>query len=176
MSVHRFDINASPLVAPLSYFSSKNLALAGGKGANLGELSQAGFEVPPGFVVTTAAYDLLLQENDFQPRLAGVFASLNLDDPDSVEKFSQQIDKVLEGSTIPLQIVDEVLKAYRELGDGSVAVRSSATAEDLPEAAFAGQQETFLNVTGEQALLNAVRACWMSLWSERAILYRARQN
>ena len=93
-----------------------------------------------------------------------------------MEKFSQQIDKVLEGSTIPLQIVDEVLKAYRELGDGSVAVRSSATAEDLPEAAFAGQQETFLNVTGEQALLNAVRACWMSLWSERAILYRARQN
>jgi rifampicin phosphotransferase len=164
------------LVAPLSHFRHQDLMHAGGKGANLGELSRAGFDVPPGFVITTAAYDLLLKENDLETRLVGIFASLNLDDPDSVKKVSQQIDKVLEGSSIPLQIVDEVLQAYRELDDGAVAVRSSATAEDLPEAAFAGQQETFLNVTGEQALMNAVRACWISLWSERAILYRARQN
>src|SRR6185369_7417282 len=150
--------------------------LAGGKGANLGELSRAGFDVPPGFVITTRAYDLLLQENDLQTRLASLLASLNLDDPDSVKNVSQQIDKLLQESSMPLQIVDEVLKAYRELGNVAVAVRSSATAEDLPDAAFAGQQETYLNVIGEQALLEAVRACWASLWSDRAILYRARQN
>src|SRR6185436_20994411 len=103
-------------------------------------------------------------------------ASLQLDDPDSVKKVSQQIDKVFQQSSLSLQIVDEVLNAYRELGNGPVAVRSSATAEDLPEAAFAGQQETFLNVIGEQALLKAVRDRWASLWSERALLYRARQN
>jgi phosphohistidine swiveling domain-containing protein len=175
MSANQFDHHAV-LVAPLSHFGRDDLMLAGGKGANLGELSRAGFEVPPGFVITTIVYDLLLQENDLQTRLAGLLASLNLDDPDSVKKVSQQIDKVFQESSLPLQIVDEVLHAYRELGNGAVAVRSSATAEDLPEAAFAGQQETFLNVIGEQALMNAVHSCWISLWSERAILYRIRQN
>jgi rifampicin phosphotransferase len=164
------------LVAPISSFSSSDLALAGGKGANLGELSQAGFDVPPGFVITTATYDLLLQENNLQPRLADLLVALDDDNPDSVKNISQQIQDILQQITIPVEIEDEVLKAYRELGNGAVAVRSSATAEDLPQAAFAGQQETFLNVIGEQALMEAIRACWMSLWSERAILYRARQN
>jgi phosphohistidine swiveling domain-containing protein len=176
MSVPQFDFHSSPLVAPLSHFRSSDLVLAGGKGANLGELSQAGFDVPPGFVITTAAYDLLLQENDLQTRLAGLLISLDLDDPNSVKNVSQQIHNILQQTSIPQQIVDEVLKAYRELDDGAVAVRSSATAEDLPEAAFAGQQETFLNIISEHALMDAVRACWTSLWSERAILYRARQN
>jgi pyruvate,water dikinase len=150
--------------------------LAGGKGANLGELSRAGLEVPPGFVITTAAYDLLLQENNLQAQLTDILASLDLNSPDSVKQVSQQIGAALQQISIPGQIVDEVLKAYQELGGGAVAVRSSATAEDLPGAAFAGQQETFLNVIGEHALQEAVRACWRSLWSERAILYRARQN
>jgi pyruvate,water dikinase len=175
MSANQFDHHAV-LVAPLSHFGGEDLMPAGGKGANLGELSRAGFEVPPGFIITTMVYDLLLQENDLQTRLAGFLASLQLDDPDSVKKVSQQIDKVFQQSSLSLQIVDEVLNAYRELGNGPVAVRSSATAEDLPEAAFAGQQETFLNVIGEQALMKAVHSCWRSLWSERAILYRARQN
>ncbi len=175
MSTNRFD-NHTTLVVPLSHFGRGDLALAGGKGANLGELSQAGFNVPPGFIITTAAYDLLLQENDFQTRLASLLASLDLNNPDSAKNVSQQIRELLQEISIPRQIEDEVLKAHRELGGGAVAVRSSATAEDLPEAAFAGQQETFLNVTGEQALIEALRACWMSLWSERAILYRARQN
>lgn len=176
MSGPQLNVRAPLFVAPLSYFGSKDLALAGGKGANLGELLQAGFDVPPGFVITTAAYDLLLQENDLQTRLAEMFASLDLDNPDSVKNVSQQIHDLLQQTSIPEQIVDEVLKAYRELDNGAVAVRSSATAEDLPEAAFAGQQETFLNIISEEELIHAVRACWMSLWSERAILYRARQN
>src|SRR5690349_21663696 len=144
MSANQIDQH-TVLVAPLSRFGRDDLILAGGKGANLGELSRAGFDVPPGFVITTRAYDLLLQENDLQTRLAGLLASLNLDDPDSVKNVSQQIDKLLQESSTPLQIVDEVLKAYRELGNVAVAVRSSATAEDLPDAAFAGQQETYLN-------------------------------
>ena len=176
MSVPQFNNPASPLVAPLSALRSKDLALAGGKGANLGELSQAGFHVPSGFIITTAAYDMLLQNNGIQTRLADILASFDINHPDSVKKVSQLVYDLLGQTAIPRQITEEVRKAYRELGDDAVAVRSSATAKDLPEAAFAGQQETFLNVIGEQALIDAVRACWMSLWSERAILYRARQN
>jgi pyruvate,water dikinase len=174
MSMIRFDNTV--LVAPLSYFGSSDLALAGGKGANLGELTKAGFDVPGGFVITTAAYDLLIQNNELQTRLANILASLDLDVPESVAKISQQIHDLLQGTSIPAQIKDEVLKAYRGLDSNAVAVRSSATAEDLPEAAFAGQQETFLNVIGEDAVMTAVSACWASLWSERAILYRARQK
>jgi phosphohistidine swiveling domain-containing protein len=175
MSTYRFDYQVV-LVAPLSHFGRNDLMLAGGKGANLGELSRAGFDVPPGFVITTAAYDLLLQQNKLQSRLEGLLASHNFDDPDSIKNSSQQIHSLLQQIPIPEQIADEILKAYQELEGGAVAVRSSATAEDLPEAAFAGQQETFLNIVGDQELLKAVRACWVSLWSERAMLYRARQK
>src|SRR5215216_303086 len=164
------------LVAPISSFSRGDLAFAGGKGANLGELSQAGFDVPPGFVIMTTAYDLLLQNNGLQDRIHNMLASLEFDNPDSIAKSSQQICDLFQHISIPKQIVDEILTAYRQLDGGAVAVRSSATAEDLAEAAFAGQQETFLNIIDEQGLIDAVRACWMSLWSERAILYRARQN
>src|SRR5688572_7307834 len=165
-----------PLVVPISHFRKGDLILAGGKGANLGELSQAGFDVPPGFIITTAAYDLLLQNNGVQNQLHKMLASLNLDDPDSVSAISQKIHDFFQQIPIPEPIKDEIFKAYRQLGENAVAVRSSATAEDLAEAAFAGQQETFLNVIGKQELIDAVRACWTSLWSERAILYRARQN
>jgi hypothetical protein len=175
MSTNRFDKNTR-CVAPLLSFRRNDLAIAGGKGANLGELAQAGFDVPPGFVITTAAYDLLLQENGLQTHLSGLLSSHDLTNPDSVKNVSQQIHSLLQQIPMPEKIVENVLGAYQELGNGAVAVRSSATAEDLPEAAFAGQQETFLNVVGEEALMQAVRACWESLWSERAMLYRARQN
>jgi len=166
----------SPLVAPLNHFKRGSLALAGGKGANLGELIKAGFDVPTGFIITTAAYDLLLQTNRLQAIIQEMLASLQVDNPASVNEVSQRIRDAIQNASIPAPIVDEALKAYRQLEGGAVAVRSSATAEDLPEAAFAGQQETFLNIIGEKALLDAVRACWASLWSERAILYRAHQN
>jgi rifampicin phosphotransferase len=169
-------MTTTPLVAPLSFFRRGDLILAGGKGANLGELSNAGFAVPPGFVITTAVYDLLLQENKAQNKLANILTSLDFDNSESVADVSKQIHGLFQHISIPKETTDEILKAYRELNTNAVAVRSSATAEDLPEAAFAGQQETFLNVTGEQELMDAVRACWMSLWSERAILYRTRQN
>jgi pyruvate,water dikinase len=176
MTTNRFDDRNALLVAPLASFRRSDLELAGGKGANLGELSQAGFNVPPGYVITTAAYDRLLQSNNLQTRLAEIVASLDGNPPQAVARVSQQIRDGLHAIPIPAQITSEICKAYRQLGGEGVAVRSSATAEDLPEAAFAGQQETFLNVIGEEALLEAVRACWASLWSERAILYRARQK
>lgn len=165
-----------PLVAPLIYFDRNSLALAGGKGANLGELIEAGFDVPPGFVITTAAYDLLLRTSDLESLMQDAIASLQADDPASVTEVSQRIRNAIQYASIPDPVIGAVKRAYDQLEDDAVAVRSSATAEDLPEAAFAGQQETFLNVIGEQALLEAVRACWASLWSERAILYRAHHN
>jgi pyruvate,water dikinase len=165
-----------PVVASLTRFDRASLAQAGGKGANLGELIKAGFDVPPGFVVTTAAYDLLLQANGLKAKIQQTLDALQIDNTTVVKRVSQQIQDTIQDARIPDLIIDSILEAYRQRGEIAVAVRSSATAEDLPEAAFAGQQETFLNVIGEQALLDAVRSCWASLWSERAILYRAHQN
>lgn len=176
MSAVKLNEFATPLIAPISYFGKADLELAGGKGANLGELFKAGFDVPSGFIITTAAYELLLQKNDLQDRLVEMIGSLDADNTDTVAKVSQQIHNLFQEVAFPEQLKEEIINAYQGLDDSAVAVRSSATAEDLPEAAFAGQQETFLNVVGEQALINTVRACWSSLWSERAILYRARQN
>jgi phosphohistidine swiveling domain-containing protein len=165
----------APLVASITDFDRASLALAGGKGANLGELSRAGFEVPPAFVITTAAYDLLLEQNGLTSEIHNLLANLDIANPASVAQVSQHIQKALQQASIPTQVADEILSAYQQMRGGAVAVRSSATAEDLPGAAFAGQQETFLNILDEQALLEAVRACWASLWSQRAILYRHRQ-
>ena len=145
-----------------------DLGLAGGKGANLGELIRAGFPVPPGFVVTTAAYNRFVAQNHLEETIARALR----DDPGS----GAAIRAAFENAPIPSDVKGEILAAYEQLGQGPVAVRSSATAEDLPGAAFAGQQETFLNVVGSTAVLDAVRRCWASLWSDRAIVYRRRQG
>ncbi len=172
----QFSNKPLPLVAPLAQFDRTNLDLAGGKGANLGELIRAGFDIPPGFVITTVAYDLLLVNNGLQERISNMLASLDSDDPASVAQVSQLIRQALHSASIPEQISEEVVKAYRQLGNEAVAVRSSATAEDLPGAAFAGQQETLLNISGERELMEAVQVCWASLWSERAVAYRVHQK
>ncbi|MFT4296754.1 MAG: PEP/pyruvate-binding domain-containing protein [Micropruina sp.] len=151
----------SPLVRPLGELSSTDLPIAGGKGANLGELLRAGFPVPDGFVVTTAGYDAFVAANDLDARLAAA------DSPDAVAA-------LFRDATMPTEIADAVVDAYRRLGDGPVAVRSSATAEDLPGASFAGQQDTYLNITGADRVLDAIRRCWASLWNERAVAYRER--
>lgn len=144
--------------------TKKDISIAGGKGANLGELVRAGFPVPPGFVVTTAAYDRFVADNSLGRIIRVVLQE---------EKSSGAgIRDAFQSAPIPPEIEQAILKAYQKFGQGSVAVRSSATAEDLPGAAFAGQQDTFLNVIGEEALLNAVRRCWASLWTDRAVAYR----
>jgi pyruvate,water dikinase len=151
----------------------------GGKGVNLFKLVHAGFPVPAGLVITTAAYRQFVTHNELQDRIAGIISSLKPHDPARIEAASVHIRDLFEKYEIPESLSHQVLEAYARLQeyDGgkrlSVAVRSSATAEDLEEAAFAGQQDTFLNVQGDQALLKAVKACWSSLWTARAITYRA---
>ena len=125
-----------------------DLLLVGGKGLNLGKLKAAGFLVPPGFCVTTDAYRT------------------------SVETVDTQNSEAVQAATLSDSLQSEILAAYNQLGVDAVAVRSSATAEDLPDASFAGQQDTFLNVSGASELLDKIKACWASLWSERAVAYR----
>lgn len=153
---------APALVVPLAQCSAAGLVDYGGKGANLGELVHAGFPVPDGYVVTTAAYDAVIEGRDL-PALLGAGGSAG------VRAFFDSVP-------LPAEVSVAILDCYAALGEPAVAVRSSATAEDLPEASFAGQQDTYLNVTGPDALLAAVRRCWASLWGERAVAYRARHD
>ena len=146
------------LVSALGAFGRTDLATAGGKGANLGELIRAGFPVPDGFVVTTDAYQAVVTTAD-----------LRVDEP---VDGGAALRAAFEAVVVPDDVRAAIGEAYTALGGGPVAVRSSATAEDLPGAAFAGQQDTYLNVVGEAGLLDAVRRCWGSLWTERAIAYR----
>src|SRR5918994_2037854 len=157
----------------------QDIALAGGKGANLGELSRAGLPVPPGFVVTTAAYDTFVEVRGIMGEVVALAAVPRAEDPAGFEEVSEGIRALFSGGRVPEEMADEIRAAYQELGeDGqtAVAVRSSATAEDLAGASFAGQQETYLNVRGADALLEAVKNCWASLWTARAMAYRARQS
>lgn len=151
------------------------LARVGGKGANLSLMTRAGFPVPPGFLITTQAYREFVQANKLQDQIVDVAGNR----ADTSEKRSATIRQLFAKGVIPADIVAAINHAYAELietaGDLSLAVRSSATAEDLPSASFAGQQDTYLNVRGKSALLDAVQRCWSSLWTARALDYRARQ-
>ena len=151
-----------------------SLADAGGKAANLSRLIQAGLPVPPGFVIGTAAYRHFVAANELQAEVE----RLNQlgDDPAAYENASQQIRDLFAAGTIPEELAAAIGRAATEFGDRPLAVRSSATAEDLPEASFAGQQESYLNVVGRNALLDAVRRCWSSLWTARAMAYRRGQG
>ncbi len=140
--------------------------VAGGKGANLGELVGGGFPVPPGFVLTTGAYRQFVAESGIGAEILALAA-----EPGAAER----IRGLFTASTVPGAMAGEITAMAQMLG-GAVAVRSSATAEDLEGASFAGQQDTYLNVRGSDALLVAVRDCWASLWTERAIAYRARRG
>lgn len=148
------------------------LPLVGGKGANLGEMVKAGFPVPPGFCVTTAAFQRFITQAD-PDWLYGQLDQIEAADLDATRQIGAQIRDHLRQTPIPADIRDAVLSAWEQQGTSNAfAVRSSATAEDLPDASFAGQQDTYLNVRGEEALLAAVRDCWASLFTDRAILYR----
>lgn len=153
------------------------ITAAGGKGASLSRMARAGFPVPPGFLITTAAYDAFVRAND----LGTPIVRLATDQAITVEEASVAIRRLFTQAQVPPDIAAAVRSAYARLmcaGPDAppVAVRSSATAEDLPGASFAGQQESYLNVRGEQAVLQAVKRCWSSLWTARALEYRARQQ
>jgi rifampicin phosphotransferase len=153
---------------------SSDIDQAGGKGANLGELTRAGLPVPAGFVIITDAYRAYVAEHHLQDKITALAAAS--DDPAEYDDASAQI-RALFAAEISDSLRAEIAEAYAALGgDVPVAVRSSATAEDLPEASFAGQQDTYLNVRELEDLLVAVRDCWASLWTARAMAYRARQG
>ncbi|WP_433294644.1 PEP/pyruvate-binding domain-containing protein [Pseudonocardia sp. CA-142604] len=150
--------------------------VAGGKGANLGELTRAGLPVPPGFVLTTTAYREFVASSGIGDQVLGLAALPADAEPGAYEEPSARIRELFRSAAVPDAVAKEVLDARLLLGDAPVAVRSSATAEDLEGASFAGQQDTYLNVRGTDALLVAVRDCWASLWTARAMAYRARQG
>ncbi|MBB4890808.1 PEP/pyruvate-binding domain-containing protein [Streptomyces netropsis] len=152
------------------------LNMAGGKGAALSELARAGLPVPGGFHVTTAAYQEFVTLTGVADRIRAELTAASGPDGDPNTGAGARIRALFAEGPLPSALEQAISKAYAELGDGArtVAVRSSATAEDLPDLSFAGQQDTYLNITGESALLAAVRRCWASLWTDRALTYRAR--
>lgn len=154
-----------------------DVAKVGGKGANLGEMTQAGFPVPNGFVVTSSAYVHMIEENNLQDKIKAMLKDLNVEDATALNRASKQVIDLVEKSPFPKDIEEQVFAAYDKLGSDSwVAVRSSATAEDLPEASFAGQQETYLNVRGDASVIVHIRKAWASLFEPRAIYYRVQQG
>src|SRR5438874_2586401 len=159
----------SPLVLPLSAIEASLLPLVGGKAANLGELIRAGLPVPDGFCVTTAAYELASQQANLEPLLHAL-AATNAGDAARLEEYAAAARAALLAVTIPTEVVEAIREAYHE--PLAVALPSSDTAEDLPFASFAGQQVTYLNVIGIEAVLDAVQRCWASLWTDRAVSYR----
>lgn len=152
------------IVRFLEELCAEDRPLAGGKGANLGELVRGGFPVPRGFVLTTEAYRAAVEPPDLNGLALAVDAAL--------EAGAARIRALIEEAPVP----DAVAEAYAQLGSPAVAVRSSATAEDLPEASFAGQQDTYLDINGVRELGAAVARCWASLWTARAIRYRAERR
>lgn len=156
----------------------EDIPLVGGKGANLGEMTKAGFPVPPGFIVTSAAYNHFLDVTHLRPKIESALHNLDVSDTKSLDAVSKTVRDLITGSEFPREIANEVITAYFKLDEGlvkhaMVAVRSSATAEDLPGASFAGQQETFLNVYGEANVIEKIKEAWASLFTSRAIFYRA---
>lgn len=153
-----------------------DLPLVGGKGANLGEMTKAGFPVPNGFAVTVAAYDVFIEENGFRNQINSILKATDRNNPRQLNSASKQIERIIMKGRVPKEVVHDINVAYKKLSGrfkkSLVAVRSSATAEDLPTASFAGQQESFLNIKGDANLIETVKKCWASLFTARAIFYR----
>jgi pyruvate,water dikinase len=152
--------------------TKNDIPLVGGKGANLGEMTNAGIPVPPGFIVTADAYRAFLVEAGITEKIRHLLAPLDANDSKQLQDISAKVKETIIRARMPAQIAAAIRKSYASMENGLVAVRSSATAEDLPDASFAGQQATFLNVTGGNNVVEAVQKCWASLFEARAIFYR----
>ena len=158
----------------------KDVGLVGGKGANLGEMTKAQFPVPQGFIVTSQAYYQFINENNLSQKIKDILEKVNYNNSSDLNKVSEEVKKLIIAGRFSDQLVNSVALSYKKLikdyNGKLVAVRSSATAEDLPNASFAGQQETFLNVEGEENLLLKLKEAWASLFDARAIFYRKENN
>lgn len=177
-------------IAWFSDITKDSIPIAGGKGANLGEMFRLGLPIPDGFVVTAQTYAQFLEESSLNTVIQKKLTSLDVDNTEELQKVAQEIQELIRSTKISSAIQESIIDAYellcaKEAGGADalidapkvfVAVRSSATAEDLPDASFAGQQASFLNVKGDEAVVLAVRNCWSSLFTARAIYYRAKQG
>ena len=148
--------------------------VVGGKGASLARLARAGFRVPPGFQVTTSAYLDFVGRGALREQVLAAMSTVDASETATFDIASARIGELFAGQPLPAATAAAISGAYMSLSDVPVAVRSSATVEDLPGMSAAGQHDTYLNVRGEAAVLDAVKRCWASLWSARAIGYRAR--
>lgn len=185
-------------IAWFSELSKKDVQLVGGKGANLGEMYNAKMPVPPGFVVTSIAFKTFIQSTGIDKQIFSTLKDLDVENNEALQQASNKVGELVLKTPMPKDIARAIIEAYDDLNVDEdirkqagkqaleivksgrepplVAVRSSATAEDLPEASFAGQQATFLNVKGTHMVLNAVQKCWASLYTARAIYYRIKNN
>jgi pyruvate,water dikinase len=172
-----------------------DIPLVGGKGANLGEMYNSGFPVPPGFCITATAYDHFLELSGIRNEINEILEGLDVDNNNALQSASKQIQIIIQTEQMPGELSQVITRAYEAMYKSQydlpksvgmfvnaardppfVAVRSSATAEDLPQASFAGQQASFLNIKGTKDLLDAVKNCWASLFTARAIFYRVKNN
>ncbi|MBU0536515.1 MAG: hypothetical protein KKE20_06100 [Nanoarchaeota archaeon] len=153
----------------------EDIPLVGGKGANLGELASIGLPVPDGFVITARAYDRFITEAGIKDKIQKLLSGLDVEDTERLNKIAGEIRELILDSSMPAGLIAEIEKQYSKMND-FVAVRSSATAEDLPDASFAGQQDTFLNIKGNDQVLDAVKRCFASLFTPRAIYYREKNK
>jgi len=167
-----------PNILWLEEIRKEDIISVGGKGASLGEMASIGLPVPKAFVVTAQAFRRFLVETGLEQKIFASYQNLNVEDNEALEKAAEGAKTMVLKAKMPAAIRDDIKKAYKKMADADliVAVRSSATAEDLPDASFAGQQETYLNIRGEAALLDSVQKCWASLYGARAIYYRAKQG
>ena len=172
--------------------SKDNISIVGGKGANLGEMYNLGMSVPPGFMVNAGVYKEFIEKTNIKEKITQILSGLNVENNEELQNKANEVQKLIIATEIPDDIKEEIIDAYESMSitdekidasdlvkkaqDEFVAVRSSATAEDLPEASFAGQQATFLNIKGSEDVVKAVRACWASLFTARATYYRVKNN
>lgn len=171
-------MNEVPNILWLEEIRKEDIISVGGKGASLGEMASIGLPVPKAFMVTAQAFRRFLVETGLEKKLFASYERLDVENNEALEKAANGAKTMVLKAKMPAALKDDIRKAYKKMNseDLIVAVRSSATAEDLPDASFAGQQETYLNIKGEAALLDAVQKCWASLYGARAIYYRAKQG
>jgi len=163
------------LVVWFKELKKEDIPLVGGKGANLGEMFNL-FPIPNGFCITVNAYKKFMDETKIGAHIHGLLDKLDTEKTERLDKISTQIRELILKQRFPNDIKKEILNNYKKLKNKTVAVRSSATAEDLPTASFAGQQDTYLNIKGEEKMIKAVQKCWASLFTSRAIYYREKNN
>ena len=171
---------ATTAVRPFSRLGREDVSYAGGKGANLGELTQAGLPVPPGFVLGAPAYAAFVDGTGLRDRIAERLAAVDPEDTDRLAEVTAQVREMVALERMPEWLAEEIAAAYADLSRAGetppVAVRSSATGEDTASASFAGMNETFLNISGREAVIDAVRRCWASLFGARTVFYRAQRG